>query len=186
MKSSKISVLPWIGSDGEDPFSQVTNLYIGNKILRNRCLLCTWWLCGWNDGWYRVKITCEKCGGKYNLTLIRAALSERPSICRRFTLIQHPTTRKGAGIAQWYRAALRAGWSGVRVLAEAGDFSPHHRVQNGSGAYPVSYPIGTRVYFSEDKAAGVWSWPLTSIQCQDQECVDVYLHSLNTYSRSDA
>jgi len=34
-------------------------------------------------------------------------------------------------------------------------FFLHHRVQNGSGAHPASYPMG--------KAAGAWSWPLTSI-----------------------
>jgi hypothetical protein len=27
------------------------------------------------------------------------------------------------------------GWSGVRVPVEAGNFSPHHRVQTGSGAH---------------------------------------------------
>jgi hypothetical protein len=38
----------------------------------------------------------------------------------------------------------------------------HHRVQNGSGAHTASYPVGTRGSFSGGKAAGVWSWPLTS------------------------
>jgi hypothetical protein len=35
--------------------------------------------------------------------------------------------------------------------------------QNGSGAHPASYPIRTKGSFSEGKAAGAWSWPLTSI-----------------------
>jgi hypothetical protein len=35
-------------------------------------------------------------------------------------------------------------------------FSPLHVIQTGSGAHPVSNPI------SESKAAGAWSWPLTS------------------------
>jgi hypothetical protein len=48
----------------------------------------------------------------------------------------------GAGIAQWYSAGLRAGWSGVRVPTRAGDFSLHHRVQTGSGAHPASCPMG--------------------------------------------
>jgi hypothetical protein len=34
--------------------------------------------------------------------------------------------------------------SRVRIPAGAGNFSLHHRVQNGSGAHPVSYPMGTR------------------------------------------
>jgi hypothetical protein len=35
--------------------------------------------------------------------------------------------------------------SKVRFPAEAGNFSLHRRVQNGSGAHPSSYPMGTRV-----------------------------------------
>jgi hypothetical protein len=38
--------------------------------------------------------------------------------------------------------------------AGAGDFSLHHRVQNGSGAHPASYPVGTRGSFPGCKAAG--------------------------------
>jgi hypothetical protein len=51
----------------------------------------------------------------------------------------------------------------VRFPAEAWDFSLHHRVQNGSGANPASYPMGTRGSFSGGEAAGAWSWPLTSV-----------------------
>jgi hypothetical protein len=45
---------------------------------------------------------------------------------------------------------------GSRVLfpAGAGDFSLHQHVQNGSGAHPASYPMGTRGFFLGDKAAG--------------------------------
>jgi hypothetical protein len=46
-------------------------------------------------------------------------------------------------------------WSSrVRFLAGAGSFSLHHRVQNGSGAHPASYPMGTRGSFSGSKAVG--------------------------------
>jgi hypothetical protein len=34
--------------------------------------------------------------------------------------------------------------SRVRFSAGAGNFSLHHRIQNGSGAHPASYPMGTR------------------------------------------
>jgi hypothetical protein len=44
--------------------------------------------------------------------------------------------------------------SRVRFPAGAGNFSLHHRVQNGSGAHPASYPMGTRGPFPGDKAAG--------------------------------
>jgi hypothetical protein len=43
--------------------------------------------------------------------------------------------------------------SRVRFPSEAGNFSPHHRLQNGSGAHPASYPMGTRVSFPGGKAA---------------------------------
>jgi hypothetical protein len=33
--------------------------------------------------------------------------------------------------------------SRVRFPTGAGDFSLHHRIQNGSGAHPASYPMGT-------------------------------------------
>jgi len=32
---------------------------------------------------------------------------------------------------------------GVRITAEAGNFSVRHHVQTGSGADPASYPMGT-------------------------------------------
>jgi hypothetical protein len=44
--------------------------------------------------------------------------------------------------------------SRVRFPAGAGNFSLHHRVQNGSGAHPVSYRKGTRGSVSGGKAAG--------------------------------
>jgi hypothetical protein len=55
---------------------------------------------------------------------------------------------------------------GVRIPGggggKAGNFS-RHRVQTGSGAHPASYPMGTAGSFPAGKAAGAWSWPLTSI-----------------------
>jgi hypothetical protein len=44
--------------------------------------------------------------------------------------------------------------SRVRFPAGAGTFSLHHHAHNGSGVHPASYPMGTRVSFSEGKAAG--------------------------------
>jgi hypothetical protein len=44
--------------------------------------------------------------------------------------------------------------SRVRFPAEAGNFSPHHRIQNDSGAHPASYPMGTRGSFPGCKVAG--------------------------------
>jgi hypothetical protein len=44
--------------------------------------------------------------------------------------------------------------SRVRFPAGAGNFSLHHRVQNGSGAHPAFYLMGTRGSFPGGKAAG--------------------------------
>jgi hypothetical protein len=43
--------------------------------------------------------------------------------------------------------------SRVRFPAGAGNFSLHHCVQNGSGAHPFTYPVGTRSSFPGGKAA---------------------------------
>jgi hypothetical protein len=44
--------------------------------------------------------------------------------------------------------------SRVPFSAEAGNFSLHYRVQNGSGAHLVTYPMGTEDSFPEGKEAG--------------------------------
>jgi hypothetical protein len=44
--------------------------------------------------------------------------------------------------------------SRFRFPKRAGNFSLHHRIQNGSGAHTASYPMGTRGYFPRGKAAG--------------------------------
>jgi hypothetical protein len=83
------------------------------------------------------------------------------------------------GIALGYGLDDRG--SRVRFPAGAGNFSLQHRVQNGSGAHPASYPVGTRCSFLGGKTAGAWSWPLTSIS-EVEECVELYIHSSNTSS----
>jgi hypothetical protein len=45
------------------------------------------------------------------------------------------------------------------------------------GPQPASYPMGAGSYFPEDKAAGVWNWPLTSILLPRSRMVELYLHS---------
>jgi hypothetical protein len=63
------------------------------------------------------------------------------------------SVKSGTRIAQWYSAGIRAGRSGVQVLARAGNFSLHHHVQTGSGAHPASYPMDTRGSFPGGKVA---------------------------------
>jgi hypothetical protein len=56
------------------------------------------------------------------------------------------------GIALSYGLGDRG--SRVRFPARPGNFSLHHRLQNGSGAHPASYPVGNRGSFPGGKAAG--------------------------------
>jgi hypothetical protein len=56
------------------------------------------------------------------------------------------------GIALGYGLDYRG--SRVRFPTGAGNFSLHHRVQNGSGAHPASYPMGSGGSLSGSKAAG--------------------------------
>jgi aryl-phospho-beta-D-glucosidase BglC (GH1 family) len=58
---------------------------------------------------------------------------------------------------------LDARVSTVRFPAGDRNFSLRHRIQIDSGAHPVSYPMGTGGTFPLDKAAGPWSWLITSI-----------------------
>jgi hypothetical protein len=59
--------------------------------------------------------------------------------------------QQGAGLAQWY-----SGLNDRRFVSRQGarNFSLHHRVQNGSGVHPASYPMGIRSSFPGGKAAG--------------------------------
>jgi hypothetical protein len=84
-----------------------------------------------------------------------------------------------SGIALGYRLDDRWG-GGVRVPAEAGNFSLNHRIHTASGTHPASYPVGSRGSFPGGKAVGAWSWPLTS--SAEVECVEVYLSSPSTLS----
>jgi hypothetical protein len=43
--------------------------------------------------------------------------------------------------------------SRVQFLVGAGNFALHHHIQNGSGAHPASYPMGTRGSFLGGKVA---------------------------------
>jgi hypothetical protein len=76
-------------------------------------------------------------------------------------LLKYNSRNSSVGTATNY--GLDDRMNGVRIPAGAGDFSLRHRVQTGSGAHQVSYPVGTGGSFPGGKAAGAWSWPLTSI-----------------------
>jgi hypothetical protein len=83
---------------------------------------------------------------------------------------------RSVGVALGY--GLDEQGSRVRFPVEAGNFSLHHRVQNGSGAYPASYPMGAWGSFPGGKADHP---PPCSAEVR--EWVELYLHSSNTPSR---
>jgi hypothetical protein len=76
-------------------------------------------------------------------------------------MISFKSRDSSVGIALGYGLDDRG--SMVWFPTGAGNFSLHHRVQNGSGAHQASYPMGTGGSFPGSKAAGAWSWPLPSI-----------------------
>jgi hypothetical protein len=68
-------------------------------------------------------------------------------------LLPIPGSRDSSvGIALGY--GLNDRGSRDRFPAGAGNFSLHHRVQNGSGAHPASYPMGSRGSFAGGTVAG--------------------------------
>jgi hypothetical protein len=54
--------------------------------------------------------------------------------------------------------------TGFRFSESTNDLSLLHSVQTASGTHPVSCPLGTGRAFLTGKAAGSWSWPVTSIK----------------------
>jgi hypothetical protein len=67
--------------------------------------------------------------------------------------------------------------SRVRFLSGAGKISLHLRVQNGSGAYRASYPMGTKGSFSGVKRPGREADHSPPSSDEVKECVELYLHS---------
>jgi hypothetical protein len=129
-----------------------------------------WWL-GWSSGWegsgrYWVERStlAVPCGKRYNsgihdiLNANSTSKVDSTVYCR--TDYINKSRDSSVGIALGYVLDDRG--SRVRFPTGAGNFSLHHRVQNGSGAHPASYPRGTRGSFPGGKAAGAWSWPFTS------------------------
>jgi hypothetical protein len=70
--------------------------------------------------------------------------------------------------------------SRVGFPAEAGNFSLHHRVQNGSGAHLDSYQMGTRGSFPGVKLPGREAEHSPPSSVEVKERVELYLHSPNT------
>jgi hypothetical protein len=72
--------------------------------------------------------------------------------------------------------------SRVRFPMGAGNFSLHHRVQNGSRAHPASYPMGTRGSFPGVQRPGREADHSPPSSAEVKEYEELYLHSPNTPS----
>jgi hypothetical protein len=59
----------------------------------------------------------------------------------------------------------------------ATNFSPHHRVQTGSGAHPASYRMGTRGSFVGVKCPEREADHSLPSSAEVKECMELYLHS---------
>jgi hypothetical protein len=65
---------------------------------------------------------------------------------RLLLILSFESRDSSVGIALGYGLDNRG--SRVRFLVGAGNYSLHHRLQNGSGAHPASYPMGNWSYIS--------------------------------------
>jgi hypothetical protein len=64
----------------------------------------------------------------------------------------------------------------------AGNFSLCHHVQNGSGAHPAPYPMGTRALSLGVKRPGREADHSPPSSAKFKECMELYLHSPNMLS----
>jgi hypothetical protein len=66
------------------------------------------------------------------------------------------------------------------------NFFLYHHVQNGSGVYPASYPMGNRGFFPGVKRPGREADNSPPSSAEVKECVELYLQSPNTPAWSGA
>jgi hypothetical protein len=118
----------------------------------------------------------SRCNNSHVLFLLKLDITMSRPHAKHYATLRRPfldTKNSDVWLTSW-RAVIaqsveRLGYglddpgSRVRFPVGAGNFSLHHRIQNGSGAHPASYPMGARRSLLGGKAAGMWSWPLTSI-----------------------
>jgi hypothetical protein len=69
-------------------------------------------------------------------------------------MLTHVNMSRDSSVAIAIGYGLDDRGSRVQFPEGAGNFSLHHRVQNGSGFHPASYPMGTRGSFPGGKATG--------------------------------
>jgi hypothetical protein len=141
---------------------------------------------------------CQECRTDYHIRRRRAACSDSVFVgwrckgCGRFVTTvsiarwQCDTLScrdSAVGIATGYGLDDRRG--GVRVqVGSKIIFSPHG--SDRLWGSPSLLSNGTVDSFPGRKAAGAWSWPLTSNWCRGQANLDLYIHSPHTSSWRNA
>jgi hypothetical protein len=96
-------------------------------------------------------------------------LGHREDLTSEFSSLQ------SIGIALGYGLDDRG--SRVRFPAGAWSFSLRHRVQDGSGTHPASYPMGNRGSLRGVKRPGCEADHSPPSSAEVKECVKEYLHS---------
>jgi hypothetical protein len=104
------------------------------------------------DGTIMLRWILTKCGVRMwtGFTWLGIGTSKGMVFVNTSNELQSRDSSVGIALGCW----LDDRGSRVRVPAGAGNFSLHHRVQNGSGTHPASYLMGTRGSFLGGKAAG--------------------------------
>jgi hypothetical protein len=129
---------------------------------------------GCNDN---IKIILKKRVERIWLTPWSTVLLEKLIVTH---LIKKQSRDSSVGIALGYGLDDRG--PRVRFPAGAGNFSLHHRVQNGSGAHPFSYPMDTRGSFPGVKRPGHEADHSLPSTAEVKIWGELYLHSRNTPS----
>jgi hypothetical protein len=131
---------------------------VGDPAIRvELCCACQWrW---WGSSGARVDIWGNKAlligqTVLYTVSPLGSGLDDRGSIPGRGwdLYLSPPRPDSSVGIVLGYGLDDRG--SRARFPAGAGNFSLHHRFQNGSGAHPASYPMSTRDSFPGVKRQG--------------------------------
>jgi hypothetical protein len=94
-----------------------------------------------------------------------------------FVIIKETFKSRDSSVGTALRYGLDDRSSRVRFPAGAGNFSLHHRVQNGFGAHPASYPVGTTGSSLGVEWLGREADHSPPSSADVTECVELYLQS---------
>jgi hypothetical protein len=134
--------------------------------------------CGVNSVLYGLFFRIPFCILLYNalcVCMMFSFFASPPQVLQHIVLLLFKSRDSSVGIATGYGLDDRG--SRFRFPAGAGNFSLHHRVQNGSGAHPASYSVGTRGSFPGVKRPGREADYSHPSSAEAKEWMEPYLHS---------